>query len=311
VVLAREYLKSLCASWFVDNFPGFFSSGYPQEAFPTCELITLEKHIPYQKVDGRARDNFLSMLELASNFDAWQSDELEGLFLQLPEGTGKRIDNLILSGNTDDILTNKDLAGYGQTREGQILNYLSCLDTSLGIWVLFIVSKTFERHLTQLRDSYGELDIDSLKDSVKDLVYLDKQVLGLQKDAIPFIHELKDFCSDETYCMHDVIEFSPIHESRKKQSGLFKSMRETLMFRMELLDRNERLLRDTADASRQIAYATSSYYLAQTNISLQRWLIVMTLVILLLTAVLVLSEIPATEETSYLEGIVEWLTSQF
>lgn len=304
VVLAREYLKNLCTSWLADNFPGLFSSGYLDGNFPVCELIIFEKHAPYQKIHEKSHDNFLSMLDLAHNFDAWQSDELEGLFLQLAEGAN--INNLVLSGNINDMLANKDLKGYGETTKDKILNYLKYIDNSLGIWVLFVLAKTFERRLTKLRDSYGEYDIDNLNNSTSILMNLDRQILDIQKNAIPFIHELKDFCKHEKNFMHNVFEFKAIHEMRKRGDGLFNSIRKRLLFYADLLNKNEKLLRNTADANRQIATAKSSNYLAQTNIGLQKRLNWITLVILLLTVVLALPAIFEIKEKFDLMSIFEW-----
>jgi hypothetical protein len=107
VILAREYLKNLCACWFTENFPGLFSAGYLDGDFPVCELVTFEKHTPYQKINEKNHDNFLSILDLSHDFDAWQSEELEGMFLQISEGgSNKKSHNLVLSGNIKDMLSN-------------------------------------------------------------------------------------------------------------------------------------------------------------------------------------------------------------
>jgi len=307
VVLAREYLKNLCTSWLAENFPGLFSSGYPDGNFPVCELITFKKHAPYKKIHGNSYDNFLSMLDLADDFDAWQSNELEGIFLQLANGRDNQIFNLVLSGNINEMLASKDLKSYGDTTEGKILNYLNYIDISLGRWVLLIITKTFERRLTKLRDSYGKTDIDVLNNSPSVLLNLDRQTLDIQKNAIPFIHELKGFCEHEKYFMHNVFEFKAIHEMRKKDDGLFSSFRKRLLFYADLIDRNEELLRNTADATRQIVTAKSSNYLAQTNIGLQKRLNWMTVIILLLTIVTAVSAI--IENKNIVEKIIRILRS--
>jgi len=293
VVLVREYLKNLCTCWFTENFPGLFSAGYLDGDFPVCELVTFEKHTPYQKVDAKNHDNFLSVLDLSHDFDAWQSDELEGMFLQHAEGrnNNNKTHNLVLSGNINEMLSNKDMKGYGKTTEDKILNYLNYLDRTLGIWVLFVIARTFERRFTKLRDAYGEFDIDDPNNNPSILMNLDRQILDIQKNTTPFIYELKDFCEHERFFMHDVFEFKAVHEMRKKDDGLFSSIRKRLIFYAELLDRNEKLLRSTADANRQIVTIKASSYLAQTNIGLQKRMNWMTLVILLLTIVTTFSAI--------------------
>lgn len=306
VVLAREFLKNLCTSWFADNFPGLFSSGYLDGNFPVCELITFEVHAPYQKIDEKSRDNFLSMLDLDHNFYAWQSDELKGLFLQFTEQKNKQLNNMVLSGNINDMLADKDLKAYGETTKDKIINYLSYMDNSLGIWVLLVLAKAFERRITILRDSYGAYDINNQKNSASILMNLDRQVLDFQKNAIPFIHELKSYCNHEKYFMHDVFEFKAIHEMRKSDDGFFNSIRKRLLFYSDLLNDNEKLLRNTAEANRQIAAAKSSNFLAQTNIGLQKRMNWMTLIILILTIVLAISAIFELKKTFDFNNILEW-----
>ena len=312
VMLTREYLKNLCASWISENFPGLFSSRYLDGNFPVCELITFEKNAPYQKINENFHDNFFFMLNLAHNFDAYQSDGFEGLFLQLSEGGNNKISNIVLSGNINNILANTDLNMYGgTTKTDKILNYLTYIDKSLGIWVLFVIAKTFETRLTKLRDSYGENDIDNLNNDASTLMNLDRQILDIQKNAIPFIYELADFCKDEKYFMHDVYEFKAIHEARKRDDGLFNSIRKSLLFYADLLNRNEKLLRNTADAHRQISMAKSSSFLAQTNISLQKRMNCMTLVILVLTVVSAVSAILEIKKIFDLKIIFEWFVGLF
>jgi hypothetical protein len=183
------------------------------------------------------------------------------------------------------------LKGYGETSEDRILHYLNYLDRTLGIWVLFVIMKTFERRLTKLRDAYGEFDIDDPNTNPSILMNLDRQILDIQKNTTPFICEMKDFCEHERFFMHDVFEFKAVHEMRKKDVGLFSSIRKRLLFYAELLDRNVELLTNTADANRQIVTVKASNHLAQTNLGLQKRMNRMTLAILLLTIVTTFSAI--------------------
>jgi hypothetical protein len=301
VAVARAYLKKLCTSWLAYNLPGLFSSGCLGVDFPACEFITFEKHVPFQKIEGKSHDNFLWILDLANDFDAWQSDELEGLFLQWPPSNNYQMNNLVLAGNINRILTNKDISDFGQTAEGRILNFLSFIDNSLGRWVLLVIATAFEKRITKLRDSYGEAGIDYLYSGSSISLELDRQILDIQKNTIPFIHELKGFCEQEWLFMHDVFEFKAINDMRKKGDPLFSSIRRSLLSHADLLDRNERSLRNTADANRQIVAVKSSNYLAQTNIALQKRLNWMTFLLLLLTIVLAVSAIPQ------MKTIFEWL----
>jgi hypothetical protein len=294
VTLTREYLKNLCCSWFSKNFPGLFSSGALDGEFPICELVTFEKFIPFEsKFEERKwYGNYISMLKLESDFDSWECEELEGIFLQIDEGM--RQDNkynLVLFGNINKALASVDLKTYGSDKEQQLLSYLAYLDRTFGTWVLFIVAKTFVRSLAKLRDAYGQLDISNYEYSSSFLLKLDHQLLDIQKNTVPFINELKDYCDDEKYFLSDVYEFKPCHEMRKRQKPLFSSIRNVLLNHADLIVRNEKSIRNIAEASRLIASVESSNNLAKTNISLQNRMLWMTVAILLLTMITSLSAI--------------------
>jgi Mg2+ and Co2+ transporter CorA len=213
---------------------------------------------------------------------------------------------MMLFGNVNDMLSDKDLKCYVDNVKDQIINYLSYIDNSLGIWVLFVLAKAFERRIAILRDSYGAYDVDNLTDNTKILMNLDRQVLDLQKDAVPFIHELKSCCEHKKCFMHDVFEFRAVHEMRKSDNGFFNSIRKRLLFYADSLNDNEKLLRSTAEANRQIASAKSSNFLAQTNIGLQKRMNWMTFIILILTIVSAISAIFEIKKTFVLKSISEW-----
>ena len=287
VLLAREYLKNLCTSWFSQNFPGLFSSGNFGKTFPTCEYLTFEKYSPSNEKEIKFSRDYLYILGLSDNFDTWHCDQLAGLFLQLKYD----MKNIVLYGNYHEILSNKDLKSYGTEKKDRILNFLNYIDITLGIWVLQCLTSTFENRLTKLRDSYGTIDINKLSTEPSLLVELDTKVLENQKNISPFLHELKSFCEHQGSFMHDIYEFKATHKMYKNDDGLFNTIRKNLMFLGDYLSRNEKLLQNTANANRQIATVISSNDVAKTNIGLQKQMNLMTLVILFFTIIASVSAI--------------------
>lgn len=85
--------------------------------------------------------------------------------------------------------------------------------------------------------------------------------------------------------MHEVYEFSPLNEKFNRESKLFNSIRESMIYRIDLLIQNERILKEAADAARQINSAISSDNLAKTNIKMQNSMRNTTIVILFLTII--------------------------
>jgi len=305
IVLTREYLKNLCTSWLTNNLPGLFSAGYLNGEYPACELIIFEKHVPYQKIDGKENKSYPAILEIENSYYAWECDDLKGVYLQSRDYLHENKNSIVLLGNINEMLASIDLRGYGNTTEDRILNYLNYIDNSLGTWVLLILVQLFEKQVNMLRDKYGEHDINM---DVSSLIDLDRQLIELQKNTVPFIHELKDFCMDETCFMHDIFEFKAIHKMRNKEVGLFASIRERLLFYADKLKNNEALLRDAANSIRQITATEVSKYLAKTNIQLQKRMSLMTLVILLLTILTAVSAALEIKKSFDLTIILDWIS---
>jgi len=291
VELARESVRTLCSEWVKNYFPGLYASGQFDESFPTCEIITFKKNEPYKLIDSKTRDSFLSMLNLDHDYFAWGSQKISGLFLQLYEERNKDVSKLVLSGNISKILEDSDLKGYSSdTREGKILLWLTHFDNTIGIWVLYVIARTYEKQLGVLRDSYGSIDLSHLDSAASEVQVLDRKLLNLQSNLTPFIHELFSICEKKAYFLHDVYEFYPIAEDRKNDKGLFDGLREKLLMLAESLRSSEEQVGAISNRNSQLASVISSDKLSKTNIRLQRGIFWMTWVLIILTLILVVSE---------------------
>jgi hypothetical protein len=291
VDLTRESIRTLCSEWVKNYFPGLYPSGQFDESFPTCEIITFKKDEPYKLIDEKTRHSFLSMLNLNYDYYAWRSQNISGLYLQLYEEKNKDVSKLVLSGNISKILEDNDLKGYvSDTREGQILLWLTALDNTIGKWVLYVLARTYEKQLGVLRDAYGSLDFSRLDSAVSEVQALDRKLLNLQSNLTPFIHELFSVCKKKAYFLHDVYEFFPIAERRKNDRGLFDGLRERLLMLAESLRTNEEQIGAISNRNSQLVSVISNDKLSKTNIRLQRGIFWMTWVLIILTLILVVSE---------------------
>jgi hypothetical protein len=302
---ARESIRTLCTEWVKSNFPGLYASGQYSESFPTSEIITINKNEPYKFEGEKPRNSFLSMINLDHDFYAWKSQNIQGLYLQLYEEIDKDVNKLVFSGNISKILEDSDLKGYGSdTREGQILRWLTDLDHTIGIWVLYVITRTYEKQLGILRDSYGSLDFSDLDLAASEVQVLDKKLLNLQRNLTPFIQELIPLCEKKSYFLHDVYEFFPVSERRKSDTGLFNGLRERLLILVETLRSNEEQISAIANRSTQIASAISNDKLSKTNIRLQRGIFWMTWVLIILTLILVVSEL---KDEGFIKNTLQYL----
>ncbi len=286
VKLARESTRSLCTEWVKNNFPGLYASGQYGESFPTCEIIFFKENEPYIEKKS-SRKSFLSVMHLAYDFYAWKSPQIKGLFMQITEAT----DNLVLSGNISGILDDRDLERFGpDDREDQILQWLTHFDQTIGKWVLFVLARTYEKQLGMLRDAYGSLEFSNFDLAASEARILDNKFLNLQRNLTPFIQEVIPLCENKNYFLNEVYEFFPISEHRKREKGLFNGLRETLLMLVLELQKGEEQVNSIANRTAQITSAISNDRLSKTNISLQRGIFWMTLILILLTLFLVASE---------------------
>ncbi len=288
--LNREYLNNLCSTWLKENFAGIFASDLIKEEHPVCTLLTLEKNIPFMDNDQKW-NNYMSLLDINNDIDAWKNEKLQGLYLKFQKEKNSVRPSLLLTGNINEILKDENLRFYGQTKESSVLNFLQYLDHTLGTWVLSTLLDSYIYKITDLRDLYGKTDISNLSQSISTITELDHQVIKSQKNILPFISEIQHYCESKLYFMHEIYEFSPLNERLNPERQLFHTLRESMIYRIELLEQNERILKETANAARQVNTVVSSDNLAKTNLRMQKSMHKMTLVILFLTLISTLSAV--------------------
>lgn len=292
VKATREHLRKLCTNWMSNYIPGLFASGIGGGTFPTCEFIALKKYSPYEQLGRIPCDSFLSMMNLDHDIDAWQSDEISGLFLQYPDRSDSKFDRLILTGNISEILTDKKLEGFaGDSREDKILCWMMFLGNTISTWVLYVIAQTYEKQLGIFRDDYSAVDVSKITQAASGVHGLDKRFLDLQKNLIPFAQELKSFCENKQLFMSDIYKFKPIRDDLHNDTEFFNSTRERLLYLSDNLSNNEQQIRTIANRTSQIVSAISNDKLTQTNAKLQKGISWMTWALVIFTLILVVLEI--------------------
>lgn len=287
----RAYLRNLCTSWIVESMPGYFSSKPSQNTFPTCELILLNKQKPLDKIGDRLGRSFLSILDLDKEHNAWCSDSINGIYLYLTESSRDQTNNIVLSGNIDEILSNEDLSMFGSdSKEKKILNWFSFFDHTFGILVLRFITREYEKQLGRFRDKYGDINTNDISRSIKQIQNIDKQFIEIQTGIIHFSHELKNMCKNKGYFMNEVYEFRRVRKYSEHDLNLFESIREQLIFLSDLIELNTKHIMTSVNIMRQSISAISSTELARINLKLQKGIYWMTGALILLTIVLVFME---------------------
>lgn len=285
--LNLEFLNSVCSDWLKENFSGLYASDFIEESHPVCNLITLEKNTPFSK-DGHYND-YLSILNLKQSYDNWICKEFEGLYLSFSRERDKPRAKLIFSCNIVDVSNNEDLKIYGENKKEAFLNYLQYLDHTLSTWMLSVLLDSYTYKITDLRDSYGKMHKKDTKQSISTLSNLDYQVLQAQKNIIPFISEMKHYCKNDLYFMHDVYEFISSEKKSNQQINLFENIRKSIQFQIKIFEQNQKILKETSVSVREINNLLVSDNLAKTNIKMQKTILFLTWVILFLTLISTIS----------------------
>ena len=166
----RTEMSELASEWFSQNLPGLFSSGILDGEVTTCELVTLRQAEPFPcrskgAVGGR---DYLSILGLRNDWDAWRSTETTGLKFKITsEREGRlqyhstlaiRVNNLV------DINLNR--ASAGASRESQIYNLNLSVPYLLNLWAIVPLLESYNREISKVRKS-ARLTRNRLRDSIK------------------------------------------------------------------------------------------------------------------------------------------------
>ncbi|WP_418187424.1 hypothetical protein ACNSOP_00990 [Aliarcobacter lanthieri] len=280
IKLELEKLNNICSEWMKENFQGIYASNFIKENHPVCNLITLTKNTPYEKNDSSKHCySYLDILNLNNRHNAWIDKKQNGLYLTISTDRNRVREKLILSynENTNQILNDEGIKIYGGNKASATLNSLTHeLDYTLGTWVLDVLLNSYSYKINDLRDLYGKSNRKNLKQSISRLSELDHEVLQSQKNIIPFISEMKHFCKDNFIHMYDIREFILLENKTDNPREFFKNINSSFKFQIELLEQNQKMLKETSTAVREINGLLVSDKIAKTNIRLQKRMQIMT-----------------------------------
>ena len=287
---AREALRQACASWFRSHLPGFFASLGDQAHFPTGEFIMFEKGQPYLRLPNRGWADYLRILQMDHDFDAWYSKSLPGIRL----GCGSRGESsalaLTFATREDEFFANDTEDNWrsygGRNREGYT-NRLSDLERTVAVWAVHALLTNLEGQVAALWNRVAAIDLSSVSQAAAQLESVQADLLTVTRDALPLASELKHFCEKPAMFHVEVYEFLPASQARSNDPPLFEGLRETLSRRAGLLEELAREIRDAAAREGSLVATMSQDRATKTTIRLNLVLSVLTGVLVVLTGALV------------------------
>jgi len=275
----KKELRQKCYYWIKDNIPGFFSGGILDDHFPTCEFITLDKANP---CNCAASDGYLDLIGLNDPLGVWHSQGDLGLVLKTPLFGDSEFSNLILAGNTFEILSDRELSFSGGRNTFGFTNWLSLGFTKVVcLWGLNMLLVAYEKKISKLRDSVASLDLSDLKKSVRFIEELQKNLFIIENEFPYFAAEYRGFCENERNFKRDVIDFKTTLGSTNEEIYLFEMIRKTSLGRLA------RLLKMLEDLRRAVTISSQTIN-TKSNLRIQRSILWLTVVLVVLTVVNIL-----------------------
>lgn len=277
---ARLAAREMAAKWFQLHLPGLFSSRILGGEFPTCELTTLQLGRPFPAKGSRSVGpaEYLRLLDMDNDIDAWESTEIKGLKFAWPmlrDRTNRF--HAILATNESDIDQEK-VRHYGGPG---ILHYVSYINDQFnGLfsrWSILVALSGLERYLNTTRDSTLLRSPDRNESGA--LLETLGALISQSGDVSAASSDLGHFAKDDSYFSHGVVTFKPCRPGRFEDQNveLGEVLRQTVADRSAWIHGADRSIRDLLT---QYGSATSAWE----NLKLQRSLKWLTIIATLLTA---------------------------
>jgi hypothetical protein len=266
MLTARRAIRGRCADWFHSNLPGVFSSGLNAGGFPSCEFITTQVAVPFEREPLVRPDNYMFRLGLASDFGAWQTDNLPGLRLRLPWPPDEDPFALLVAGRYDDIFRDDNMqeAYGGRTRQGLANHVEQYIGRTIVTWALRATLIGYQSRLAQLRDR-ATLPEGKTRAAIRALDSVREQLLLTSADSQRISKDLGTIAEQKQwYCRLFETDFEPIAANRReRESSLIEVLRGDTL-------RRARTLSETEQHVREVLWTSSNLASAAANLRVQR-----------------------------------------
>jgi hypothetical protein len=233
--------------WFRKHLPGAFSRGILGGEFPTCEFLSLQiaKPFPGPNSGDRRNKEYLHMLGLEYDVEAWNSKHVEGLKFAQPnfDDDGLRHHNILAIRESD--FAKVDLSPWGGQHPSGYIAYLDhMISATMSRWGLLALLSGYERKLNEVRDS----TIFSVPVRAKPLRVLNNlgALVGSSIDISTIARDLRDLADKKWLFNHGVGDFVPARPEfyEDGSAALDEVLRKTVADRSARLYESERIVRD-------------------------------------------------------------------
>lgn len=289
----RADLRESAANWFRTHLPGIFASGLLEDEFPTCEFVTLRKARPFPKEgeQNREEEEWLRLLDIDSDIDAWVADDLPGLKFTWPFLRDEESRFHAIVAAKEDAFSAEELRGYsGGDRSSYVIYVDRRVNGLLSRWALLGALAGFERHLNNIRDS-ATFRMSQQRSPLRLLGEFCNH-LSQSIDIGATSVELGHFADRQASFEHKVETFRPSDSRfyRNKDITLSQGLREQIAERSKWLGNTDRSVRDLLCQYSTLLGTRENTRLQNSISRMTWWMVILTIS---LTALTVYSAIKA------------------
>lgn len=224
----RSQVRELPSNWLRTYLPGLFANGILAGEYPTCELLTVRKAVPFAPRGISEDDNsqWLYILDLDTYYGVWQARWCEGLKFAWPlakDGSNKYHAAIVAR---EEDFRDEELSIYGGRNRNSIVQYVDqSANKLLTRWALVVMLYGYQRYLNIIRDS---LVFDSKTRSRPLQLLKDIGIhLATSIDISVMTVELRTFVGNASLFKQDIEDFYSCREglSEDKKIWLSESLR--------------------------------------------------------------------------------------
>jgi len=293
LLLTRQAVRSSGAEWMGRNIPGVFTSCVSSRCnTPACDFVTTRNRVPFARYakkrhEGSAFvDDYMSIMRMEGDWDAWASDELPGFHLGLPGGFTDDRQVLTLAARERDIthFAEKMYAGPLAHRSTHKLHHI--IDDLLITWGLHLLAEHYHANLSEQRDSWNAQGLTTADAGAR--AQQAATTLGKVADSRALSRDLIAVTKPDHPFQRAPLRLKAVSSVFRERAGeLHGGMTDMLRRKASSLDTLSSDLEALTVAGSNLDVASASLSLQKRMTRLTKWLVAFTVVLVILTAVLI------------------------
>jgi len=270
----RRDIHDSMYAWFRKNIPGHYA--LIGDLNPTVDFITSKIYTRNEK-ERPPRPDCIEDVLFGGGSEIWVCNKDKNLELRLP-WLGDDLQTMTLFGNYNSLINDTKLYP-GSGRERLTAKLDDVFEPTIGVWSTHRLLSDYEEGLAKIRDKTGLQSKLPWKVS-KDINYIRRRYLALSRDTKAVCNDVAALVATSRHYAKDTLDFSPFTRRKNKLAiSLIENLRTQDEERVLRLQKLEKQVSGIVTTSSELAAAIA-------NIQLQYYVVALTIIVILLTALL-------------------------